>query len=496
MLRRHRPGGLRARHRHVRHRARARRRWRCRCRATCTIHHRRVSAKAIRDVRQRSSPRWRLDERLKLPGLDARRADLIVPGAVLLDTILRQLGAEELTLCELSLREGAVLDYIRRNRVHIERVERYPDVRRRSVDRAGPALQLRGRPRRAGRAPGARDLRPDAPGARARRPRPRVARLRRPPARRRRAHQLRAPSPPFVLPGEERRSPRVRAGRDRGAWRSSPATTARGAPRKGHDAFADLPRASREAVRWLSAMLRVAESLDRSRAQLVERVTLRRRGRHWTLRVAGRGDIELELWAAQRNAAAARSRARRNVTVAAGRAGGVTPRATLPPLRREPAAAPSMPGRAGGGAGLRAGATRDRQQPRQPYSSRARRGGRHRGVRARRRSAADPPAFDGGRAMEHLRAVVGFGPRPPGSAAAEETRRLHQGADGRDRRAGGRAGVRGEDAHGPGEDGERARHDSRRPPGAHHHRRPLRHEALPRSSGSSAPTTRARARRS
>ena len=37
--------------------------------------------------------------------------------------------------------------------------------------------------------------------------------------------------------------------------------------------------------------------------------------------------------------------------------------------------------------------------------------------------AADPPAFDGGRALEHLRAVVGFGPRPPGSAAAEETRR-------------------------------------------------------------------------
>jgi Zn-dependent M28 family amino/carboxypeptidase len=38
-------------------------------------------------------------------------------------------------------------------------------------------------------------------------------------------------------------------------------------------------------------------------------------------------------------------------------------------------------------------------------------------------TAADPPGFDGGRAFEHLRAVVGFGPRPAGSAAAEETRR-------------------------------------------------------------------------
>ena len=38
-----------------------------------------------------------------------------------------------LTLCEFSLREGVVLDYIRRNRLEIERIEQYPDIRRRSV---------------------------------------------------------------------------------------------------------------------------------------------------------------------------------------------------------------------------------------------------------------------------------------------------------------------------------------------------------------------------
>jgi exopolyphosphatase/guanosine-5'-triphosphate,3'-diphosphate pyrophosphatase len=97
-----------------------------------TIHHRRVGAKAIRTIRRQVAS-MTLTDRLALPGLDARRADLIVPGAVLLDTILRQLGADEIMLCELSLREGAILDYIRRNLVHIERVERYPDVRRRSV---------------------------------------------------------------------------------------------------------------------------------------------------------------------------------------------------------------------------------------------------------------------------------------------------------------------------------------------------------------------------
>jgi len=34
-----------------------------------------------------------------------------------------------------------------------------------------------------------------------------------------------------------------------------------------------------------------------------------------------------------------------------------------------------------------------------------------------------PPAFDSGRAYEHLRRIVAFGPRPPGSAALEETRK-------------------------------------------------------------------------
>lgn len=37
--------------------------------------------------------------------------------------------------------------------------------------------------------------------------------------------------------------------------------------------------------------------------------------------------------------------------------------------------------------------------------------------------AETPAAFDGGRAYEHVRQLVGFGPRPPGSAALAATRR-------------------------------------------------------------------------
>ena len=70
---------------------------------------------------------------MRLPGLDPRRADLMVAGAVLLDTLLKDLGTEEITLCDLALREGVLLDYIHQHRKDIARVDRYPDVRRRSV---------------------------------------------------------------------------------------------------------------------------------------------------------------------------------------------------------------------------------------------------------------------------------------------------------------------------------------------------------------------------
>jgi hypothetical protein len=68
-------------------------------------------------------------------------------------------------------------------------------------------------------------------------------------------------------------------------------------------------------------MLRVAESLDRSRAQLVESVRLRRKGRQWVLRAAGRGDIGLEIWAAQRNIRPLEAVLGGPVAVLAGRAG-------------------------------------------------------------------------------------------------------------------------------------------------------------------------------
>src|SRR5215471_975516 len=72
-------------------------------------------------------------ERAKLPGLDPKRVDTIVPGAILLRAIFELSGADTATLCELALREGIIADFVAKNRPGIQLVEEFPDQRRRSV---------------------------------------------------------------------------------------------------------------------------------------------------------------------------------------------------------------------------------------------------------------------------------------------------------------------------------------------------------------------------
>ncbi|MBI3654308.1 MAG: Ppx/GppA family phosphatase [Acidobacteria bacterium] len=55
-------------------------------------------------------------ERRLVPGLEEKRADIIIAGGLLLETILHELHAQELTQCDWSLREGVVLDYLRQQK--------------------------------------------------------------------------------------------------------------------------------------------------------------------------------------------------------------------------------------------------------------------------------------------------------------------------------------------------------------------------------------------
>lgn len=51
-------------------------------------------------------------QRTQIPGLDPERADIIVAGGQLLEAILTGMGAKEIRTCDWALREGVLLDYL------------------------------------------------------------------------------------------------------------------------------------------------------------------------------------------------------------------------------------------------------------------------------------------------------------------------------------------------------------------------------------------------
>lgn len=53
-----------------------------------------------------------IEERLRIPGLDPKRADIITAGAVVLEQIFNELDIERLTVSGYALREGIIMNYI------------------------------------------------------------------------------------------------------------------------------------------------------------------------------------------------------------------------------------------------------------------------------------------------------------------------------------------------------------------------------------------------
>ena len=265
------------------------------------LRNRRVSAKALRRVKKQLVE-LSLDKRLRVPGLEPRRADLSVAGAVLLDAIVRRLGAEDITLCDMSLREGLVLDYIARHRKEIAQADRYPDIRRRSVVELAERCNYW--PEHATQ----------------------VARLAMAIFEETRAvHGLTDREREWLeyaallhdigvhisYEGHHKHSYYlIKNGDLRGFEPEEVDTIAlvaryhrRATPKNRHEEYAHLPRKRRQTVRTLAAILRLAESLDRSHSQSLSGVELHDRGDDALLQVRTSGDAELELWAAARHAA-------------------------------------------------------------------------------------------------------------------------------------------------------------------------------------------------
>ena len=81
-------------------------------------------------------------------------------------------------------------------------------------------------------------------------------------------------------------------------------------PKKSHEGFGDLNGSLRRTVKALSAMVRLAEGLDRSHAQALAGLDLYPRGDDYLVRLRASGDAELEVWAAHRHVAPLEARAR------------------------------------------------------------------------------------------------------------------------------------------------------------------------------------------
>jgi exopolyphosphatase/guanosine-5'-triphosphate,3'-diphosphate pyrophosphatase len=264
------------------------------------LRNRRVTAKQLRRVKKQLVE-LSLEKRMRVPGLEPRRADLSVAGAVLFDTMLRRLGADAFTLCDMSLREGLILDYVARHRKEIAQADRYPDIRRRSVvelaercnywpEHAAQVARL------------ALSIFEQTRGVHGLTDRERewleYAAL---------LHDI------GVHISYERHHKHSEYLITNGALRGFEpdevvviALTARyhrrAEPARRHAEFGALPRRSRRVVRRLAAILRLAESLDRSHSQAVASIEFHDRGDDGLLRIRARDEAELELWAAQRHA--------------------------------------------------------------------------------------------------------------------------------------------------------------------------------------------------
>jgi exopolyphosphatase/guanosine-5'-triphosphate,3'-diphosphate pyrophosphatase len=258
----------------------------------------RVSSKVVHRFRK-ATALLDLEHRLQLPGLDPRRADPTVAGAVLLDTLLRKLGATEITLCDLALREGLVLDYIRQHRRDIARVDRYPDVRRRSTvelaERCNWEADHSKQVARLALALFDGTLAVHGLGDHEREWLEYASLL----------HDI------GIHISYERHHRHsyylVKNGDLRGFEPEEIEVMAlvtryhrRGLPLREDAGYGTLPKRLRRVVRTLAACLRLAEALDRSRTGVVRAVKVRERRDTLRIEVTAAGDAELEVWAARK----------------------------------------------------------------------------------------------------------------------------------------------------------------------------------------------------
>jgi exopolyphosphatase/guanosine-5'-triphosphate,3'-diphosphate pyrophosphatase len=238
-------------------------------------------------------------DRVKVPGIQARRAGTILAGALLLERILRLSGARAILPCDRALREGLVIDYLEKNRERLALLQEHRSPRERSVfelarrsgfDRAHSLHVMRL----------ARELFDQLRGVHRLKPRDRELLEY--------AAVLHDVGQSISFSRHHKHSAYLIRNADLQGFEPEEievmALLARyhrkGLPRKRHPAFGALSPERRASVRGLGALLRIADALDRSHFQVCAHVAVRVSPGEVRLRVVTVGDAEIELWTAAR----------------------------------------------------------------------------------------------------------------------------------------------------------------------------------------------------
>jgi exopolyphosphatase/guanosine-5'-triphosphate,3'-diphosphate pyrophosphatase len=266
-----------------------------------------LTQEALIELEQRLG-RMTLEERTRLPGLDARRADTILPGAMVLRAALELAGATEATLADGAVREGIVADYIATHRPGILMAEEFPDLRRRSVMALARRCQfdeahaqqvarlalslfdqmrtLHGLPESDGELLEFSALLHD------------TGMYISPDKHHQHSQYLIETNEMAGFSREEVEIIALTARYHRKA--EPPSEKERKAAPRRHERFCALSRTARERIRYLTAFLRIADALDRTHSRLVRAIRCQVHRKTIDLRIEVDGDPELELWATRR----------------------------------------------------------------------------------------------------------------------------------------------------------------------------------------------------
>lgn len=263
-----------------------------------------VNAETVRlkDIKQLTHDllETKVAKRAKYEGISDKRADAIHLGGILLVKLLEMVDVKKITLCDASLREGMILDYLER---HSQEVPSFPvetNLRYRKAAQlaqkyesdwqsnehvAALALQLFDQTQALhGYSEFERDLL-------------RFSAL---------LHDIGQ----FISYQKHHKNSRYIINRanprgftDEEILLISNLTRyhCKAAPTKKHKRFRKLSKPHRQIIQTLSGLLRIAVSLDKTKNQRVKSVSCQISEQVLAIAVAGPGNLDLEIWAAQRN---------------------------------------------------------------------------------------------------------------------------------------------------------------------------------------------------